>query len=347
MEQCKRIEVLLRSTIFTSFCRFFACNPLFSTSLSVTADKSDIHAAAREHGLQSAVNLSTPAADTATHRATPQINFPGYPMTNPPEKINLLLLPGLLNDARLWQPQITALAEYADITVGDLTRHDSMAALADDVLAQAPPGPFALAGLSMGGYVALEIMRRAPERVLTLALLGTSARPDTDEGRAAREELIALAGQDWPKVTEMLLPKLLLPAHLENPTLVATIKAMANDLGKEVFVRQQHAIMNRSDSRPFLHRIHCPTLVLCGREDHVTPLETHEELVIAITGAVVEIVDQSGHLSTLEQPLAVIAALESWLQQLIRATADAAANSVLDSTLATAGNPTADSSMPV
>jgi pimeloyl-ACP methyl ester carboxylesterase len=250
-------------------------------------------------------------------------------MTNTSEKISLVLLPGLLNDARLWQPQITALADYANITVGDLTRHDSIGALADDALAQAPAGQFALAGLSMGGYVALEIMRKAPERVLALALLDTSARPDTDEARAAREALITLAGQDWPKVTETLLPKLLLPAHLESQALVAVIKAMSNDLGKEVFVRQQHAIMQRIDSRPFLHRINCPTLVLCGREDRITPLETHEELVIAITGAVVEIVDQSGHLSTLEQPLAVIAALESWLQHLIRSTTGAAANSNL------------------
>ena len=110
-----------------------------------------------------------------------------------PDKMNLVLLPGLLNDARLWQHQITALAEYADITVADLTRGDSIAALAEDVLARAPAGPFALAGLSMGGYVALEIMRKAPERVLALALLDTSARPDTEESRANRERLIAPA----------------------------------------------------------------------------------------------------------------------------------------------------------
>ena len=132
------------------------------------------------------------------------------------DKIKLVLLPGLLNDARLWQPQIAALAAYADITVGDLTRHDTIAALAADVLAQAPPGPFAMAGLSMGGYVALEIVRQAPERVLTLALLDTNARPDTTEARAAREQLIALADEHWHEVIESLLPKLLHPKHLET-----------------------------------------------------------------------------------------------------------------------------------
>ena len=241
-----------------------------------------------------------------------------------PDKMNLVLLPGLLNDARLWQHQLTALAEYADITVADLTRGDSIAALAEDVLARAPAGPFALAGLSMGGYVALEIMRKAPERVLALALLDTSARPDTEESRANRERLIALAEKNWPAVTEAMLPNLLHPDHLTNQTIVGAIKAMSKDLGKDVFVRQQRAIMQRIDSRPFLHRIACPTLVLCGREDRITPLETHEELVVAIKGAKVEIVDECGHLSALEQPMAVIAALESWLQHATKILAGAA-----------------------
>ena len=235
------------------------------------------------------------------------------------DKIKLVLLPGLLNDARLWQPQIAALAAYADITVGDLTRHDTIAALAADVLAQVPPGPFAMAGLSMGGYVALEIVRQAPERVLTLALLDTNARPDTTEARAAREQLIALTDEHWHEVIESLLPKLLHPKHLENRALVATVTAMADSLGKEVFARQQHAIMHRIDSRPFLHRIGCPTLVICGREDKITPLEMHEEMVVAIPGAAMEIIDRSGHLTALEQPRPVIAALEKWLQNLTRA----------------------------
>ncbi|HEY4071549.1 MAG TPA: alpha/beta hydrolase [Herbaspirillum sp.] len=233
-------------------------------------------------------------------------------------KINLVLLPGLLTDARLWQPQTTALANYADITVADLTRHDSIAALADDVLAQAPPGPFALAGLSMGGYVALEIMRRAPERVLGLALIDTSARPDTEQATADRKATIAVAEHNWPAVVKSLAPRLLLPEHLENQALVDVIAAMAEAMGEEIYARQQHAIMHRVDSRPFLHRINCPTLIVCGREDPVTPLEVHEELAIAIAGATVEIIDRSGHLSTLEQPLPVIAAMESWLHNLIR-----------------------------
>jgi pimeloyl-ACP methyl ester carboxylesterase len=240
------------------------------------------------------------------------------------DKINLVLLPGLLNDARLWQPQTTALANYADITIADLTRHDSIAALADDVLQQAPPGPIALAGLSMGGYVALEIMRRAPERVLALALIDTSARPDTEQATADRKAKVDVAEHNWPAVVKSLAPKLLLPAHLENPALIGVIAAMAETLGKEVYARQQHAIMHRIDSRPFLHQINCPTLIVCGREDQITPLEVHEELAIAITGATVEVIDRSGHLSTLEQPLPVIAAMESWLHNLIREPAPAA-----------------------
>jgi pimeloyl-ACP methyl ester carboxylesterase len=245
------------------------------------------------------------------------INFTDFPMAT--DKINLVLLPGLLTDARLWQPQIDALAGDADITVADLTRHDSIAALAADVLAQAPAGPFALAGLSMGGYVALEIMRQAPQRVLTLALLDTNARPDTAEASAAREQLIALADENWPEVVASLLSKLLHPAHLEDPALAAVITAMADAVGKDAFVRQQRAIMQRIDSRPFLHRIGCPTLVICGREDRLTPLEMHEEIVVAIPAAVIEIIDSSGHLTTLEQPSPVNAALKKWVQNLTRA----------------------------
>lgn len=241
------------------------------------------------------------------------------------KKLPLVLLPGLLNDARLWQHQITALEGYADITVGDLTRRDTIEALAQDVLEQAPPGVFALAGLSMGGYVALEIMRQAPERISALALLDTSARPDTEQATAGRLASIALAERDWAQVIEGLLPKMLHPSHLQDAALVATIKSMADDLGAEVFARQQHAIMHRIDSRPFLHMIAIPTLVICGREDQITPLEVHEEIVVAVPGATVEIIDHSGHLSALEQPLPVIAALETWLQEQMRAQAQQAA----------------------
>lgn len=228
-------------------------------------------------------------------------------------KIQLLLLPGLLNDAQLWQQQMADLSAIADSTVADLTGADSISALASAALAQAPAGPFALAGLSMGGYVALEIMRQAPERVSTLALLDTSARPDTAQATEARRDLMQLSATDFPAVVDTLLPKLVHPAHLHDSSIVDAIKAMAYRVGKEAFLRQQQAIIGRIDSRPFLTKIACPTLVLCGREDAITPLELHEELVAGIPGSSLAIIEECGHLSTLGQPRQVSDALMKWL----------------------------------
>ncbi|MES2935567.1 MAG: alpha/beta fold hydrolase [Pseudomonadota bacterium] len=232
------------------------------------------------------------------------------------KKPALIFLPGLLNDARLWQQQIDAVSDLADCQVGDLTQADSISALASLVLAHAPEGQFALAGLSMGGYVALEIMRQAPQRVLALALLDTSARPDTPESTAGRRDAMALADTDFQAVLDNLLPKLIHPSHLNDKTIVDNIMAMGLDLGKEVFQRQQTAIIGRKDSRPYLSQITCPTLVLCGREDRITPVEIHEEIVAGIATAELKVIDNAGHLSALDQAAAVSTALRGWLTSL-------------------------------
>lgn len=229
---------------------------------------------------------------------------------------HLLLLPGLLNDARLWQHQATALADQAHVMVADLSGADSIAELAASVLAQAPDERFALAGLSMGGYVALEILRQAPERVLALALLDTSAEADSAEATQARRNLMLLAESDFPAVIAGLLPKLLHPAHLWDRELVESIQAMASSLGPQVFMRQQQAIIGRIDSRPFLPQIACPTLVLCGHEDGITPVAMHEELAAAIPDARLVVVEECGHLSVLEQPRRVSRELRYWLSGL-------------------------------
>lgn len=229
-------------------------------------------------------------------------------------KPNLILLPGLLNDARLWRAQAEGLAGVANVSVADLTRSDTMAGLAADVLEQVPAGMFALAGLSMGGYVALEIMRQAPERVTALALIDTSARPDTPEATENRRRLIALARTDFAAVPRELMPKLLYPPHMEERDIVDCIADMAATVGPDAFVRQQHAIMARVDSRDGLADIDCPALVLCGREDRITPVEVHEEMAALIPRATLTIVEHCGHLSALEKPDAVTAALCGLLQ---------------------------------
>ena len=235
----------------------------------------------------------------------------------------LLLLPGLTCDERLWQHQVAAFGADRPITSFALLPEDSMAALAQKALARMPPGRFALAGLSMGGYLAFEIMRQAPERVAGLALLDTSARDDTEEARTNRRSMMAdaSAGESgYAAAVAQLLPKLLHPDHLDDAALVMLLADMAAGVGAEGFVRQQTAIMGRADSRPLLQHIACPTLVLCGRQDQLTPLALHEEMQSAIAGARLVVVDQCGHVSTLEQADQVNQALGEWL-----ALADAAA----------------------
>ena len=227
--------------------------------------------------------------------------------------IPLVLLPGLLTDARLWAPQRAALAGASDVRVADLTRDDSLAGMAARMLDAAAPR-FALAGLSMGGYVALEVLRRAPERVAGLALLDTTARPDTPEQTARRTEALALARAGaFARITPAMLPLLVHPAHLEDPAVGGLVKDMAAAVGPEAFARQQNAIMARPDSRPDLPQIACPTLVVVGRQDQITPPDHAEEMAAAIPNAHLTVIEECGHLSTLDQPAAVGAALAGWL----------------------------------
>jgi pimeloyl-ACP methyl ester carboxylesterase len=231
-----------------------------------------------------------------------------------PSKTPLLLLPGLLCDAALWQHQIETLADLAEITVADVTQADQAGAAAQGVLASAPD-EFALAGLSMGGYIALEIMRQAPDRVARLALLDTSARPDTQEKIKFRQELIDLARMGQFKgVTPRLLPKLIHPERMADSELVDSILAMAERVGRDAFLRQQRLLMNRPDSRHDLALIHCPTVVVCGRQDGLTPLADSEEMAEKIRRAKLVVIEDCGHLSTMERPRAVSAVLRYWLQ---------------------------------
>ncbi len=226
----------------------------------------------------------------------------------------LLLLPGLLCDAALWSHQAETLSDLAEVAVADLTKADRIGAAAQGVLASAPD-EFALAGLSMGGYIALEIMRQAPDRVIRLALLNTSARPDTQEKMRFRQELINLArvGQ-FKGVTRRLLPKLIHPERVADAVLVENILQMAERIGREAFLRQQRLIMNRPDSRHDLALIHCPTVVICGRQDGLTPLAESEEMAEKIPRAKLVVIEDCGHLSTMERPRAVSAVLRYWLQ---------------------------------
>jgi len=227
----------------------------------------------------------------------------------------LVLLPGLLCDAALWEPQLSALADVARFWVPDLTGYESMKELGESVLRDAPWQEFTLAGLSMGGYVALEVMRQAPQRVTRLALLDTRARPETPEETDRRRQLMKLAQTErgFTPVTSRMLPLMLHPSRVKDTQLTKTIREMAERTGVEGYLRQQRAIISRPDFRPGLAKIECPALVLCGRQDQLTPLECSEEMAAEIPGAKLVVVEECGHLSTLERPAVVNAALRGWL----------------------------------
>ena len=230
------------------------------------------------------------------------------------EALPILLIPGLSCSARLYAAQIPTLWQFGPVTVADHRRFDTMADIAAAILRDAPPR-FALAGLSMGGYIAFEILRQAPERVDRLALLDTAARADTPETGGRRDALIALARAGrFPETTEALWPALVHRDRHGDAALKAIVVAMAQDTGAEAFMRQQTALKARIDSRPALAGINCRALVLVGEGDTLTPPERAEEMAAAIPGARLVVVPDSGHLSTLEQPEAVNRALVDWMQ---------------------------------
>ncbi|MBU1337064.1 MAG: alpha/beta fold hydrolase [Alphaproteobacteria bacterium] len=223
---------------------------------------------------------------------------------------DLLLLPGLICDERLWRDVIAGLD--ARSVVADLTQDDSIGAMAQRALAAAP-ARFALAGLSMGGYVAFEIMRQAPERVTHLALFDTSARADDDARKETRRKGIEMVGQGkFIGVSRGLLGSLVAPQHMGTPV-AGDVQAMSERVGQAAYMRQQVAIMNRVDSRPTLGDIQVPTLVGVGESDKLTPPELAEEMAAGIAGAELVRFPDSAHLPTMENPSAVVEAMKAWL----------------------------------
>jgi pimeloyl-ACP methyl ester carboxylesterase len=226
----------------------------------------------------------------------------------------VVLVPGLLCTGDLFGPQRAWLeASGRAAIVADHTRDETVAGIATRLLAAAPER-FALAGLSMGGYVALEVMRRAPARVTRLALLDTSARADTPAQTARRHELVAQAeGGDFAGVKDALWPLFVRPARHADAALKARVVAMMDATGPAAFVRQERAITSRPDGRAGLADIEVPTLVLVGADDALTPPDLAREIGEAIEWASVTVVPDSGHLATLESPEVVNRALGAWL----------------------------------
>lgn len=226
----------------------------------------------------------------------------------------VLLIPGLNCTAALWAAQVADLGAGRTVMVADHGGAESMAAIAAAILADAPPR-FALAGLSMGGYVAMEILRVAPERVDRLCLLDTQARADSPEAAEGRRQSIDIARRGgFAKIAVMQYPKLVAPDRLDDVDLQRQVRAMADATGAEAFVRQQTAILTRIDSRPSLAAIGCPAAVLVGAEDQLTPPALAVEMAGLIPGARLVTIPGAGHLSPLEAPALVTEALRVWLE---------------------------------
>lgn len=225
---------------------------------------------------------------------------------------HLILIPGTLNDAELWRDQVEGLAGIATIHVADITQGNSLRELAEDILASAPE-TFALAGFSLGGYVAQEIVRLAPDRVERLALLDTSIRGESPIRAKSRKALAgsAQAAGKFHGFGDRLLVDYLDPAHLHDEAIVGRIRAMTERLGAEVFLRQN--AIERTDGADALAGFAGPVLILCGENDRLTPLADHRDMAgLAENGRLV-IVPHAGHMTPIENPAAVTEALKDWL----------------------------------
>lgn len=225
----------------------------------------------------------------------------------------ILLVPGLASSARIYAPVSPALWRFGPVMIANHIRDDSIAAIARRILAEAPPR-FVLAGHSMGGYIAFEIMRQAGERVTRLALINTQARPDTPEATARRHAQMERARRgELRAVREESFPELVHPSRRDDADILALVHAQDEDVGVEGYLRQQTAIIARVDSRPTLATIACPTLVLTGDTDNTIPNSLSKEMAEGIAGARLVVLDRCGHLPQAEQPQATVRALAEWL----------------------------------
>ena len=234
------------------------------------------------------------------------------------DKDELFLIPGMSCNGVLWEDQVQNLSDQVRVRVPVLDDCCSMEQMAERVLAAAPPR-FMIAGMSMGGYVCLEIMRRAPERVRALGLFNTSARPESLVQTERRMDCIeTIRRGQFELLIRHILPRFVHPSRYQDHAFRERVLHMVLDVGAAAFVRQQFAMIGRADSRPLLSQIACPTLVIAGADDHLTTLEEHEEMANAIPNARLMVVNRSAHMTAIEQPEQVTAAMRAWLAALDR-----------------------------
>lgn len=234
----------------------------------------------------------------------------------PKQLSTLVLIPGLLCDARLWATQTQALADVARCLIPDLTDYDSIEAMCESILSQTPE-EFALAGFSMGGCVALEVVARAPNRVRQLALLSTSADGLTPNVRRYYQESIQrLQAGSLAMYLIDVYPRYVAPERLHDRRIWRTFSDMGSDLGAAVAVRQMRALLAYAGFSGNLSAIYCPTAVICGERDERTPISVHDMMAKRIPNAELTVIKGAGHFTPLERPSAVAAALRACLSRI-------------------------------
>lgn len=233
-------------------------------------------------------------------------------------RIPLVLIPGMMCDGRLFAAQINALSPHADIHIAEICEADTMQELGQQVFEDSPFDRFAVAGLSMGGIVAMELLRQDPGRITGLALLDTNHLEETAERRALRRPQIdkALNGQLRTMLIEEMKPSYLAPRNRGNTALLDKVLAMGTDLGPLVFERQSLALKGRPDYAGTLRRFKGPAVVLCGHHDTLCPVSRHREIASLMPQCQFIVLEDCGHLSTMESPDAVNTALINWLGEI-------------------------------
>ena len=229
----------------------------------------------------------------------------------------LLLIPGMLNTAAVWREVVPLLAPRFDVRIADVQTQSSIAEMARDAwarVADVPPGvPVRVCGFSMGGYVAIEMIAGQGRRVDGLVLLDTSARPETAEGAALREKTIAAIGRDFDKVTAGVAQFATDDARHADEPWMAALRTLLREVGPEAAIRQNRAIVGRADHREALAALRIPVRVVCGRSDRITPPELSQELAALMPSARLEWIEGAGHMTPLEAPAQVAAAIGSLL----------------------------------
>lgn len=227
-----------------------------------------------------------------------------------------ILIPPLLCSALVYQPILDVVWGRGSVTVADTCHDDTVAGMAARLLREAPE-EFVLLGTSMGGYVALEVVRQAPQRVRALVLVSTSARSDTPEQLASRERQSRLVeAGEFDRLVDLAFPGVVAEQHETDPALLAVWREMTRTVGAEVFLRQQRAVMGRADSSGLLETIGCPTTVVHGADDRLIPVEMGAEIAGAIPGAELTVIEDAGHFVFFEQPEVMVSVVADVLDQL-------------------------------